>query len=236
MNIHFHIEYQTAFGEELVLNHVSAATQEVTAYKMGTTDGYHWSCEMRGVLTIGAAIDYYYSVMRGDELLRREWVQQTHRLELACSSRDTYHVYDHWVDVPENAYLYSSAMTECVNRHAHAPIETSSFLRTIRFKVRAPQLRREERLGIVGSEEVLGAWQLQQALPMAEHNRNEWIIDVMAPNCHAHSSSSSWPSMTTPTGCPSGRKARTAGSSCPIWRMATWWFTNCRRHASISTT
>ena len=178
MNIHFHIEYQTAFGEELVLNHVSAATQEVTAYKMGTTDGYHWSCEMRGVLTIGAAIDYYYSVMRGDELLRREWVQQTHRLELACASGETYHVYDHWVDVPENAYLYSSAMTECVNRHAHAPIETSSFLRTIRFKVRAPQLRREERLGIVGSEEVLGAWQLQQALPMAEHNRNEWIIDV----------------------------------------------------------
>ena len=182
MNIHFHIEYQTSFGEELVLNHVSAAAgeREVTAYKMGTTDGYHWSCEMRSVLKIGASVDYYYSVVRGDELLRREWTQQTHRLELACASGETYHVYDHWVDVPENAYLYSSAMTECVNRHAHAPIETTDYLRTVRFKVRAPQLRREERLGIVGGEPVLGSWQLQEALHMAEHNCNEWIIDVDA--------------------------------------------------------
>ncbi|MBR5654723.1 MAG: 4-alpha-glucanotransferase [Prevotella sp.] len=182
MNLHFHIEYQTAFGEELVLNHVSvdAGEREVTTYKMATTDGYHWSCEMRSVLKIGSAIDYYYSVVRGDEVIRREWTLETHRLELACAAGVTYHVYDHWIDIPENAYLYSSAMTDCVNRHAHAPVEKTEFVRTVRFKVRAPQLRHEERLALVGSDKVLGGWQLQKALPMAEHNYNEWIVDVDA--------------------------------------------------------
>ena len=182
MNLLFHIEYQTAFGEELVLNHVSAnaGEREVTTYKMATIDGYHWSCEMKSVLKIGSAIDYFYSVVRGDEVDRREWTLETHRLELACASGVTYHVYDHWVDIPENAYLYSSAMTECVNRHAHAPVEKTEYGRTVRFKVRAPQLRHEERLALVGSDKVLGGWHLQKALPMAEHNYNEWIVDVDA--------------------------------------------------------
>ena len=182
MNLHFHIEYQTAFGEELVLNHVSAdaGEREVTTYKMGTIDGYHWSCEMKSVLKIGSAIDYFYSVVRGEEVIRREWTLETHRLELACAAGVTYHVYDHWIDIPENAYLYSSAMTDCVNRHAHAPVEKTEFGRTVRFKVRAPQLRHEERLALVGSDKVLGGWQLQKALPMAEHNYNEWIVDVDA--------------------------------------------------------
>ena len=182
MNLLFHIEYQTAFGEELVLNHVSAnaGEREVTTYKMATIDGYHWSCEMKSVLKIGSAIDYFYSVVRGDEVVRREWTLETHRLELACASGVTYHVYDHWVDIPENAYLYSSAMTECVNRHAHAPVEKTEYGRTVRFKVRAPQLRHEERLALVGSDKVLGGWHLQKALPMAEHNYNEWIVDVDA--------------------------------------------------------
>ena len=182
MNLLFHIEYQTAFGEELVLNHVSAnaGEREVTTYKMATIDGYHWSCEMKSVLKIGSAIDYFYSVVRGDEVVRREWTLETHRLELACASGVTYHVYDHWVDIPENAYLYSSAMTECVNRHAHAPVEKTEYGRTVRFKVRAPQLRHEERLALVGSDKVLGGWHLQKVLPMAEHNYNEWIVDVDA--------------------------------------------------------
>ena len=182
MNLLFHIEYQTAFGEELVLNHVSAnaGEREVTTYKMATIDGYHWSCEMKSVLKIGSAIDYFYSVVRGDDVVRREWTLETHRLELACASGVTYHVYDHWVDIPDNAYLYSSAMTECVNRHAHAPVEKTEYGRTVRFKVRAPQLRHEERLALVGSDKVLGGWHLQKALPMAEHNYNEWIVDVDA--------------------------------------------------------
>ena len=46
MNIYFHIEYHTVFGEELVLNIVrkNEDGKETTAqYRMATTDGRQWT-------------------------------------------------------------------------------------------------------------------------------------------------------------------------------------------------
>ena len=183
MNLEFHLEYQTTFGEELVLNHVSAGAdgeQELTAYRMTTLDGLHWSCHLNGVMKIGAAIDYYYSLVRGEQELRREWTLEGHRLELAAAKAQNYTVYDHWIDIPDNAYLYSSAMTDCVNRRERTHVAKHNFLRTVRLKVRAPQLRREERLAVVGEGKALGGWAMLNALSMNEHNYNEWIIDLDA--------------------------------------------------------
>ncbi len=183
MNLQFHLEYQTVFGEELVLNHVSVhedGEREVTSYRMSTLDGMHWSCDLNGVLKLGTAVDYYYSVMRGDQVLRHEWTQETHRLELANTKGGNYIVYDHWIDIPDNAYLYSSAMTDCVNRREKGAVTKNAFVRTVRLKVRAPQLRSEERLAVVGFGRCLGDWQMANALPMIEHNYNEWLLDIDA--------------------------------------------------------
>ena len=181
MNLNFYIEYHTEFGEELVLNLVSAGSagkQETTEYRMSTADGYHWNVQLKSVLKIGTSVDYYYSVMRGDSVVRREWTLETHRLQLVNAKAANYQVYDHWIDIPENSYLYSSAMTECVNHHDVMKAETTDFLKTVRLKVRAPQLRSNERLAVVGSDASMGAWRVQNALPMIEHNYNEWIVDV----------------------------------------------------------
>ena len=181
MNLNFYVEYHTEFGEELVLNLVSAGSagkHETTEYRMSTLDGYHWSVQLKSVLKIGTSVDYYYSVMRGDGVVRREWTLETHRLQLVNANASNYHVYDHWTDIPENAYLYSSAMTECVNHHDMASVEPTDYLKTVRLKVRAPQLRSNERLAVVGSDASMGSWKVQNALPMVEHNINEWIVDV----------------------------------------------------------
>ncbi len=181
MNLNFYIEYHTEFGEELVLNLVSAGSagkQETTEYRMSTADGYHWNVQLKSVLKIGTSVDYYYSVMRGDSVVRREWTLETHRLQLVNAKAANYQVYDHWIDIPENSYLYSSAMTECVNHHDVMKAETTDYLKTVRLKVRAPQLRSNERLAVVGSDASMGAWRVQNALPMTEHNYNEWIVDV----------------------------------------------------------
>jgi 4-alpha-glucanotransferase len=45
----------------------------------------------------------------------------------------------------------------------------SEYQRTIRLKVRAPQLRMGEKLAIVGEPELLGAWNAQKAIVMDEH-------------------------------------------------------------------
>ena len=56
---------------------------------------------------------------------------------------------------------------------------------TLRLVVRAPQLRSGMRLNIVGAQPALGCWNLAKALPMVEHNHNEWIVDLDADSLFA---------------------------------------------------
>ena len=121
MNISFHIDYQTTFGEEIVLNllpkdNAGAPTQ----HKLTTHDGAHWCCDLSMSAKPGTYIDYYYSLCRGDEELRHEWLVIPHRLEFAAQKASRYTVYEHWLDIPEDAYMYSSASpTACWPASAH---------------------------------------------------------------------------------------------------------------------
>ena len=183
MNLHFNIDYHTAFGEELVLNIISSVHDgghEAVPYRMGTIDGKRWTCEIGNVVKSGEYLNYYYTLVRGEQVLRREWTLETHRLEFAARKAVNYTIYDHWIDIPENAYLYSSAFTDTINRRERIRPSSHSFLRTVRLKVRAPQLRRNERLAVLGSDALLGNWSVLNAIAMAEHNYNEWLVDVDA--------------------------------------------------------
>ena len=181
MKLLFNIEYQTTFGEDLVLN-IKQNNDRVSQHKMSTLDGYHWYVEIADTWKVGTAIDYYYCLMRGKELLRQEWLIETHRIELVGKKINHYTVYDHWIDIPEDAYLYSSAFTECVMPSECKPCSQSSYVRTLIIKVRAPQLRMGERLAMVGEPAVLGAWDTQKAVPMTEHAPHEWVACLDATN------------------------------------------------------
>ena len=178
MRIAFNLEYQTTFGEELALNILTDGKTE--QHKMTTLDGYHWLCELSKSVKTKTHIDYFYSVMRGDEQTRCEWLTEPHRLEFVATKGARYTVYDHWIDIPEDSYLYSSAFTECVAARVRHMSEETSYGKTIRMKVRAPQLRWNERLAVIGGGEALGNWEALRALNMAEHENNEWVITLDA--------------------------------------------------------
>ena len=178
MRIAFNLEYQTTFGEELALNILTDGKTE--QHKMTTLDGYHWLCELSKSVKTKTHIDYFYSVMRGDEQTRCEWLTEPHRLEFVATKGACYTVYDHWIDIPEDSYLYSSAFTECVAARVRHMSEETSYGKTIRMKVRAPQLRWNERLAVIGGGEALGNWEALRALNMAEHENNEWVITLDA--------------------------------------------------------
>ena len=181
MKVLFNVEYQATFGEDLVLNIMSGGDNaKVSQYKMSTLDGLHWFCELSKVAEPGTYIDYYYSVMRGDKEMRHEWLMEPHRLEFAAQEAERYAVYDHWLDIPEDAYMYSSAFTECVLARQREMSAKSEYKRTVRLKVRAPQLRVGERLAIVGEPMTLGAWNPQKAIPMNEHEYHEWVVSLDA--------------------------------------------------------
>ena len=178
MRIVFNLEYQTTFGEELALNILLDGKTE--QHKMSTLDGCHWMCELSKSVKTKTHIDYFYCVMRGDEQTRCEWLTEPHRLEFVATKGARYTVYDHWIDIPEDSFLYSSAFTECVAARKRNMSEESAYAKTVRLKVRAPQLRWNERLAIIGGSEALGNWEALRALTMAEHENNEWVITLDA--------------------------------------------------------
>ena len=59
-------------------------------------------------------------------------------------------------------------------------VNPTAFAKTVRLVVRAPQLRGDQRLAVCGESDVLGAWNPAKAVPMYEHNFNEWIVDLNA--------------------------------------------------------
>ena len=183
MKLQFNIEYRTAFGEELVLNllaHNAEGQQQSSAYRMKTLDGSVWTYELNGKFPVGTVIDYYYSVDANGTESRHEWLVEPHRLELVSEKGVRYIIYDHWIDIPEDSYLYSSAFTDCVAHHTPKKSPVRSFGRTVRLKVRAPQLREGERLAIVGDGQALGNWNPTKALTMTEHSHNEWMVNIDA--------------------------------------------------------
>ena len=181
MKLLFNLEYQTAFGEDLVLNILAEeGAAKVSQHKLSTLDGLHWFCELTKTMKPGTFIDYYYSVRRGDQETRHEWLIEPHRLEFAATKATRYTIYDHWIDIPEDAYMYSSALTECVMARKRELSTKSEFSRTVRLKVRAPQLRIGERLAIVGEPDSLGAWDAKKAVPMTEHEYHEWVVSLDA--------------------------------------------------------
>ncbi|MBQ2361033.1 MAG: 4-alpha-glucanotransferase, partial [Prevotella sp.] len=184
MNIYFHINYRTNYGEELVLNLVTTDVnndQQVAQYRMSTFDGEQWSCQLKLSSTI-LSIHYYYSVDCEGREKRHEWLTEAHFVELNANENTDFDIYDKWIDIPEDSYLYSSAFTDCINfrgirisKGAQRPMPNA-----LKLIVRAPQLHRNQQLAIVGEDKYLGAWDPTRAIPMTEHCFNEWTITLDA--------------------------------------------------------
>jgi len=179
MKLNFNIEYHTVYGEQLVLN-INENGKNVQ-YRMDTVDGMHWACHInKQRLAKGTVLNYFYSVDWDGNEQRHEWLTEPHRLEVNVEKANNYNIYDRWISMPEDAYLYSSAFTDCVNRRETQELKSSAYSKTVRIKVRAPQLHAGEALAIIGGCESLGLWDMTKAVKMVEHNYNEWSVDVDA--------------------------------------------------------
>lgn len=103
-----------------------------------------------------------------------------HQLDVNAKKAAVYTLYDHWKAMPEDAFLYSSAFTDCINHQVPQEMKPETGSKIVRLIVRAPQLRDGERLGVLGADKALGAWDVQKILPMTQHTYNEWVADIDA--------------------------------------------------------
>ena len=177
MTVQFNIEYKAMFGEQIVVN-IQTEEGELKL-PLETTDGERWACDWC-VESPEKSYTYYYSVEREGRAVKTEWLMIKHQLELNAKKAAVYTLYDHWKAMPEDAFLYSSAFTDCINHQAPQKMKPESGSKIVRLIVRAPQLRDGERLGVLGADKALGAWDVQKILPMTQHTYNEWVADIDA--------------------------------------------------------
>ncbi len=176
MKILFNIEYLTTYGEQLVLN-IFGPDGVTEQHTMSTHDGHEWTFDYNTPTPEKATtLIYYYCVQRGDTVVRTEWLVEPHLIELQPNVL-RYTMYDHWTEIPEDAYLYSSAFTDCVTRrHASLNAHHSTPNSQVILKVRAPQLRSDEQLAVIGEPTYLGGWDVQKTIHMTEQQPNEWVV------------------------------------------------------------
>lgn len=183
MKLFFYLQYDTIFGQDLRLNIMGETTakgdsaSENTVYAMTTVDGKMWQCEIE-LEKAPKSINYFYSIDKWGKEERQEWQTVTHRLDMNVPNASEYKIYNRWTDIPYDSFLYSSAFTDCVNRRHHEAVPTIKYEKTLRLIVRAPQLRKGERLYVTGESLCLGNWHADRALKMIEHNYNEWMVDM----------------------------------------------------------
>lgn len=177
MTVQFNIEYKAMFGEQIVVN-IQTEEGELKL-PLETTDGERWVCDWC-VESPEKSYTYYYSVEREGRAVKTEWLMIKHQLDVNAKKAAVYTLYDHWKAMPEDAYLYSSAFTDCINHQAPQEMKPETGSKIVRLIVRAPQLRDGERLGVLGADKALGVWDVQKILPMTQHTYNEWVADIDA--------------------------------------------------------
>ncbi len=177
MTVQFNIEYKAMFGEQIVVN-IQTEEGELKL-PLETTDGERWACDWC-VESPEKSYTYYYSVEREGRAVKTEWLMIKHQLDVNAKKAAVYTLYDHWKAMPEDAFLYSSAFTDCINHQVPQEMKPETGSKIVRLIVRAPQLRDGERLGVLGADKALGAWDVQKILPMTQHTYNEWVADIDA--------------------------------------------------------
>ena len=177
MTVQFNIEYKAMFGEQIVVN-IQTEEGELKL-PLETTDGERWACDWC-VESPEKSYTYYYSVEREGRAVKTEWLMIKHQLDVNAKKAAVYTLYDYWKAMPEDAYLYSSAFTDCINHQVPQVMKPETGSKIVRLIVRAPQLRDGERLGVLGADKALGAWDVQKILPMTQHTYNEWVADIDA--------------------------------------------------------
>jgi 4-alpha-glucanotransferase len=179
MKLQFRLEYHTKWGEDIRLTLLSTDGKGLVNEQicpMSTTDGNVWTTE---VMLNDPSIQYFeyeYAVYENDEAVRREWDTVPRRY--AADMSLNFFFPDHWRDVPQQSWLYSSAFTECISPRPVSEDKTPYFRRTLVLHVQAPQLLPGQIVGVLGNQPVLGDWNPQRVLPMRNVGLHDWSISL----------------------------------------------------------
>ena len=164
MTIKFTINYNTAWGESLVL------CTAKKRYEMTYAGGGVWETSLKGT-QISAGDCYTYIVMRGGKPVRYEW--RTHQFT-APEKATTVSVRDRWIDRSADSAFWSAAFRDIIFQRK--PAKPSALRGNIILKAAAADIRPGQKLAVTGSSKALGEW--KKAIPMDESLFPWWQIAI----------------------------------------------------------
>ncbi len=183
MNLVISLEYNTAWGESLVLC-IGGREIPMTCNGLG-----RWTARVSRV-SAGALNRYGFKLVRKDGSERREW--RHHSLNLAgVSGTTSIVVRDRWQDAPEDAPFYSSAFTRGIfsrdgirsvperSRQDAASAVAGGAAKsagTTLITVNVPVVCRDEVLCIAGDGEGMENW--RRLIPLDDSNFPQWKLAV----------------------------------------------------------
>ena len=178
MKTTFHIDYRADAAQQLVLHIDPTGQRPGQTLSMNSMDNEHWTADAEAP---DEDYTYYYTLNNGLREQRREWTVVKHRADKLATAAARQNGnrrqerWDHWLDRPQDAYLFSSAFTECINARRHHSTIADTRQANCVLLVRAPQLSARRRLAVVGDGEQLGEWQPARSIAMQEVQPCEWM-------------------------------------------------------------
>ena len=166
MKLQVKINYNTAWGEELVL------CLGGKRYPMAWTGEGEWTLEVAR-FNPEKASEYTYEVVRDGQTVRTEW--RKHLLVLPEGpAPKTLVLNDRWHDRPADAPFYSSAFTGAIfGRGAEKKAKAVKDANVV-LSVQAANIRPNEVLALAGSGKDLGNW--KKVLPFDSSAYPQWTL------------------------------------------------------------
>lgn len=174
MKLTFNINYRTQWGETL---YVSGALPQLGGGNQHQAPAMHlvgpaqWRLEIE-VDEMPEEVDYQYIVKPDQGAWRMEW-GKPHRLYRAAGATG-YDIYDCWQDQPLDKPYYSSAFIDGFlrRRFRDQPLEPQGGM--LNVQVSAPMVGPDEILALAGSIDVLGNWDVRQAVRLNDARFPLW--------------------------------------------------------------
>ena len=176
------IEYRTSWGEDV---RVVGSAPELgnwnaeQACSLSTVNGILWTLNKEISVPTSGNIEYTYVIFSEGKPVRQEWDAFPRHID-GCKEKQTYRFHDVWRNIPLHQFYYSSAFTDCWLRRKRKSSDKRHFVKSIILKVFAPRVGRDQVLGIVGNQEVLGLWNAEKVVKMNDYSYPEWEVELNA--------------------------------------------------------
>lgn len=178
MKITFKINYRTRWGEAL---YICGDIQELgggdehAAIQLNYSGGDTWQFEIDSD-EICRSFTYKYIVKAPNQAWRHEW-GEPHRFEYAPSLKAV-EINDSWQDRPSDEPFYSSAFVDGMLSRPFRSQPLKALPGMLNVRVQAPMIAPDEMLAIAGEGDVLGNWNVKQAVRMNDAHFPEWEVNL----------------------------------------------------------